>query len=290
MRLFLAVVLALASTAAGCCFFEKKEPPPLRHEADRPPEGTSGGELVYLDVALIQRPPGDRFLDREVWETGDEQEVDLETKPVLEENGLRVGQLGGMLPARLQALLSSPVSCPDPRRLRAEDPSKPLVVPVGPVRVECSFEVRSGGKRPVKLKDACCQFEVLPVLEEEQIRLRFTPQVQHGKARLQPHVAREPDGELRWAVDARPALEEFPALRFELSVAAGEYVLLGTRFVQKDTLGHSFFVPGGENPGQWLLVLRASRVRAGPAAAETSSLAPPLALQAGWTTARGSRP
>src|SRR5947209_5530834 len=120
MRLLLSVVLALSAGVAGCSFFGDKERGPVRHEARLPPEGAPGGELVYLDVALVGQPAGDDFLERGVWEAGDEQGVDLETKPALEENGLRVCQVGGLLPARLQALLSSQRSCPDPRRLRAE--------------------------------------------------------------------------------------------------------------------------------------------------------------------------
>jgi len=289
MRLLLTVVLALAASAAGCFSFGEKQRGVPR-EAQRPAEGSPHGELVFLDVALVGQPAGDPFLDREVWEAGDEQGVDLETKPVLEENGLRVCQVGGLLPARLQALLSSQRSCPDPRRLRGEL-GQPVFVPVGASRPACAFRLRLGQTtRPVEVREACCLFQVVPTLEEEgRLRLRFTPHIRHGRARLQPHVARDPDGQLRWAVDAMEPLEEFDALRFELVVGPDECVVLGTRFDQADTLGHCYFVPEGDRPRQHLLVLRATRVPAGPALDDSMSLAPPLALQATWT-ARGSRP
>jgi hypothetical protein len=291
MRRFLAVVLALTVSVAGCCFFGEKEPLVAEHTVRRPPEGLPSGELVYLDVALIDRPPGDSFLNGELWEGGDEQGVDLDTKPVLEENGLRICQLGGLLPARLQALLTSPRSCTDPRRYRGEEPGKPIAIGVGPLRAECSFTLRLGSKeREVKLKDARCEFEVVPVIEEERIRLRFTPQVHHGKARLKPHVAREPDGELHWVVEASEPVEEFAPLRFELVVAPGEYVVLGTRLAQKDTLGHSYFLKLGDEPRQYLLVVRASRAPGSAGPDDWSNLAPPLALQAGFGAARGSPP
>jgi hypothetical protein len=290
MRLLLTVVLALAAGVAGCCFFGAKEPVGLAFDVRKPPETVLPGEVIYLDVALVDQPAGDDFLDREVWEAGDEQGVALETKPVLEENGLRVGLVGGLLPARLQALLSSERSCPQPRRLRTE-PGRAVPVPVGPVRSVCTFGLRIDGKeRPVELRDACCQFQVVPVVEEGRTRLRFTPQVKHGKTQIRPHVAREPDGQLRWSVDPQEPTEEFEALRFELAVGPEECVILGTRFDQAGTLGHCCFVPPGDRPRQHLLVVRVHRVPTGGTPLdEEMCLAPPLAVQAAWT-ARGSRP
>jgi hypothetical protein len=281
MRLLLAVVLALASGAAGCCFFGAKDGGAARHDVGRPPQASSGlGEQLYLDVALVEQPGGDAFLDREVWEAGDEQGVALETKPLLEENGLRVALVGGLLPARLQALLSSPRSCPNPRRLRAQ-PGQPTFVPVGPPHGLCKFTLRlDGSARPVEVPDACCLLGVVPLAEEEgRLRLRFTPHLRHGKARLRPHVARDPDGQLRWDVEPCEPVEDFDALRFELVVSPDEYVVLGTRFDQPDTLGHCYFVRGGR-PRQHLLVLHPLRLPAGPTLDEAMTLAPPLALQA----------
>jgi hypothetical protein len=288
MRLLLTVVLALAVSGAGCCFFGEKERSTLSFDVRKPTEGTPPSELVYLDVALVDQPAGDAFLDRELWQIGDEQGVDLETKPVLEENGLRVGLVGGLLPARLQALLSSERSCPEPRRLRAE-PGKPVAVPVGAVRPVCAFGVRvAGATRPVEFREACCEFRVVPIIGEQgRVRLCFTPQVRHGKPQIRPHVARDPDGELRWTIEPLEPVEEFDALHFEVVVAPEECVVIGTRFDQPGTLGHCWFVPPRDRPRQHLLVVRANRVPTGPAIDEEMTLAPPLALQAAWT-ARGS--
>jgi hypothetical protein len=278
MRLLLTVVLALS---AGCCVFgEKNSALPI--EVRRPMESSLPGELVFLDVALVDQPAGDFFLDREVWEAGDEQGVELESKPVLEENGLRVGQVGGLLPSRLQMLLSSRRSCPNPRRLRAE-PGRPVFVEVGPLRPDCSFGLRqSGSTRPIELRDATCLLQVVPVLDEEgRLRLRFMPVIRHGQARRQPHVTQDPDGQLHWAVETVEPIERFDHLSFELVVATNEYVMLGTRFEQADTLGHCYFVHG-DKPRQHLLVLRANRVPTGPAEDDSMSLAPPLAVQAAW--------
>jgi hypothetical protein len=286
MRLLLATMLALMSFS-GCCVLPHRDPISPKHEARHPPRGSPGADTVFLDVAVVERPAGDPFLDREVWEAGDEQGVELEIKPALEENGLRVCQFG-LLPDRLQALLASPRTCAEPRRLHGE-PDRPIPVALGQPRWRCEFAVRlSEESKPVALSQARCEFEVLPIPEEDgRIRLRFTPRVKHGQARIQPKVARDPDGQLRWAVEPLEPTEEFAGLRFELCVGPGEYVAVGTRSDQPGTLGHAFFMPGGEQPRQSLLMLRATRVTAGE---EASSYAPPLAWQASWLSARGSAP
>ena len=116
MRHLQAVVLALAAGVVGCSFTGSSGQGVSMADAISRITDAPSGEIVYLDVALIDQPRGDRFLNEELWELGDEQGVNLDVKPLLEENGLRICQIGGLLPAQLQALLASPRSCPDPRR------------------------------------------------------------------------------------------------------------------------------------------------------------------------------
>ncbi|MFO0845176.1 MAG: hypothetical protein U0797_22805 [Gemmataceae bacterium] len=285
MRQLLAVVLALASGAAGCCFQgtapEGGPAGGARRAAEAP-----GGHGIVLDMALVERPAGDDFLNQGVWDLGNEQCVDLEVKPLLEENGLRVGLIGGMLPPRLQALLKSPRTCPDPRRLRAE-PDQPTPFPVGPPRARLAFQsFQAGQGKPVELADANCSFGVTPALAGEGgVRLRFLPRIRHGKAKAEPQVARDADGSLRWAVEAKEPVEEFPHLAWELPVNADEYVLIGGRCDRPGTLGASYFLTA-DGKAQKLLVLRAARLSS-RAVDENLTQSPPLALQAVWT-ARGS--
>jgi hypothetical protein len=288
MRHLQAVVLALASGVIGCCCLPDGSGGrgPVS-DARRATEGEPG-QVILLDVALIERPRGDAFLDQELWELGNEQGMDLESKPTLEENGLHVGQIGGLLPARLQALLRSPRSCPNPRRLQSEL-EQPTSVQVGPPRPQLAFQVHQGkATREVALAEANCFFEVTATpASEGRLRLKFTPLIRHGKARVQPHVEKDPDGPLRWAVEAREPIEEFPKLAWELTVGPEEYVLVGPRLDRPDSLGAAYFLTADPNrPMQKLLVLRAIQLT-GQGVDETLSQAPPLALQAAWT-ARGS--
>lgn len=289
MRHLQAVVLALASGVVGCCCLPDPAGSLPMSDARRAAEPGTPGQVVVLDVALVERPRGDHFLTTELWELGNEQGVDLESKPILEENGLRVGQIGGVLPARLLALVNSPRSCADPRRMRG-DFDQPAPVQVGLLRQRLTFHAHEDGAgRSVAVEDARCLFEVIPSAEgERRLRLRFTPRVRHGKARVERRVEKDPDGPLRWSVEAREPVEEFPALSWELTVEPDEYVLIGPRLDRPGTLGCAYFLSErGSVPTQTLLVVHAARL-ADQTIDENLSQAPPLALQASWT-ARGSR-
>lgn len=276
MRRFLVGALVVGA-AAGCGL--TRPAPPAAAAASRV---AADADVLYLDVALIEVPPGDPFVTHELWELGDEQGVALDTKPLLEDNGLRVCQVGGLLPERLQALLSSRRSCPSPRRLRAE-PGQPTPVQVGPRRGRCAFRFRgAGGDRAVDVADARGLLEVVPSWQDDgSLRLRFAPRLAHGQARAVPEVDRDPAGALRWAMQAREAVEDFPELRWELLLRPNEYVAVGARDGGDGTLGEALFAHDEDDPPrQRLLVLRATRA-GGAAPPGSLQQAPPVALRAG---------
>src|SRR5205085_9550383 len=57
----------------------------------------------------------DRYLDEDLWADTDGQAVALEHKAVLEDNGFRVGTLGGITPVKFQELITSDRSCVNPQ-------------------------------------------------------------------------------------------------------------------------------------------------------------------------------
>jgi hypothetical protein len=291
MRPSLAVLLALAAAPAGCL------PAPggaaaARAEALRP-RGGEAGDVVEMDVAVLERPVGDRYVNEELWELVDEQALDLERKPALEDNGFRVGQVGGLPPAGLQALLTSERSCVDPRRHRLRS-GTPVSVALGPAWKRCRYSLREGGREtPVDLSGAACTLEIVPTLTADgRTTLHFTPVVKHGQARVQPMAVQDPSGEHRWDVRSRQPTESYAWLSWEVTVAPNEYVVVGTRLGQDGTLGHRFFL--GTEPGakaQRLLVIRTGRPPPAREGDEGSfRLAPPLAHQAGKSSARGNMP
>jgi hypothetical protein len=288
MRPTQAVLIALLAT--GCL--------PARHNSDtasvahRLPDNATS-DTVRIDVAFIERPPGDYYLNRTLWDLADEQAVDLEHKPALDDNGFRIGVIGGLLPADLLALLTSNRTCVDPHRvqLRAGG-STPIAL--GAEHACCSFTLYTDGRGvPVKLANAQCLLQVEPVpADGGRTTLRFTPVVKHGRARREPRVVREASGEYRWDMEEQQAAETYGSLSWEVTVAPGEYVVIGTRLDRDDTPGQMFFLDTeSEKPTQRLLVIRGGHNLPDQSPAEPGSRrSAPLALQAGWRFARGTSP
>ena len=285
-------VLALLAAALAGCFTGQPERS-LSRLGPGPFGGPGGEDVVQIDVAVVERPLGDRYLNGDLWQLADEQGVTLERKAVLEENGFRVGLVGGLPPAGLQGLLTSPRSCPDPHRLAARS-GNPTAVPLGPVWRPCRFEVKQGAEAAaVGLGDGQCLLEVIPTLTDDgRALLRFTPHVRHGPALLVPRATQDPSGWRRWECSARQAEETYAVLSWELTVAPNEYVVVGTLPGKADTLGQRCFAGGeGAEGVQRLLVLRTGRSLPPAAPAdEEFARSPPLALRAAWGTARGKAP
>jgi hypothetical protein len=288
-----AVLLALLLGALVGCFGNKLErsTSALVQQPTHLEPGPTGADVVLLQIAVLERPYGDRFLNTELWQLGDEQGVALERKPVLQDNGFRVCQIvGGLPPGGLHALIMSPRSNVDPRQVRTRA-GTPVPVALGPARARCSFRLCDGGRdTEVTLAKAHCLFEVVPTLADEgRVTLRFTPHVQHGDAQpVTRAVGKWAEGPLDWKKEVVQPEEAYPDLGWELTVGPSEYVVVGTRLDRPDTLGQRCFLPEGSPRRQRLLVLRTARAAPGMPADESLNRAPPLALQAGWPAARGS--
>jgi hypothetical protein len=285
-----AVLLAVLSGALGGCFAGQPERSTSLFGPEGSLPGPAGGDVVQIDVAVLERPLGDRYLNAELWEQADEQAVDLECKRGLEENGFRAGLIGKVPPAGLRDLLDSPRSNPDPHCTRLHA-GNPVPVALGQHWKHCRFHlVQDEAAAPVELDDAECLLEIVPTLADDgRTLLRFTPHVKHGRPSLTPRAVREPSGTRRWELETQQPEEAYLALSWEMALVPGEYLVVGTRLDQADTLGHRCFLAAGESPPrQRLLVIRTARPQpgAGPED-EAVGRAPPVALQATWTSARG---
>jgi hypothetical protein len=282
----------LLALAGGCL---GPQPAQQRGWLDRLKQlgGPQGADLVVMDVAVLERPAGDRYLNGALWSTIDEQSVDLERRALLEDNGLRVGQLGGMLPAGLQSLLTTDRGDADRHRVWKHSGTGKLVA-LGGVHPKMQFQLLADGKpTPVALENAQWQLQVVPtLLADGRVKLTITPQAEHGRRGLLPQA-----GEDGFSLQGQRPTERYAALTWDVTLAAQEYVVVGTRFDQPGTLGHACFVDTDvARPVQRLLVIRANRGgdAAGPtpagAEAAAPGEAPPLALRAARTTVRGSGP
>lgn len=251
------------------------------------------GDAFQLETYLIETSLRDPFVEEELWSLADDQVVPLELKALLEKNGLRVAQVGGVAPAGLQALMRSPRSCPDPRRIQQAF-GKTADVKLGPPLAQATFQVQAdGATTPLDLHQAECYIIVAPTMATDgRIRLRCKPEVRHGNSVVAPSPSQD---RTTWLFQKQQPTETFDGLAWEVTLGAAEYTVIGGRFDRPDSLGNVAFIRTQESPPrQRILVLRASRpgnpgIRESENAPDTfTGRTPPLAIQAAWTTARGS--
>jgi hypothetical protein len=283
-----AVAAAFLALAAGCCTGRPTGPaeasPTLGSLAAL--AGPVGEDVVFMDVAVIERGPGDGYLDRELWATTDEQVVGFDRRARLDDNGFRVGQVGGILPTDFLAVLTSEKDCPGARHIRTRSGST-TVLTLGTLRDECAFDLAVDGRRQaVTLRQAQCGIGVTPERTADgRVRLAFTPQVAHAGG--EGHAALAGTG---WGLQtqAKP-VEKYPPLGWELTLAANQYAVVGTRTERAGTLGQACFLTlPPDRPMQRLLVIRAGRMAAETGVAGPARRGTPLAFQAGRVTARGT--
>jgi hypothetical protein len=265
------------------------------------PRGWSGAGLnhtdaVILEVYLCEAIPGDAYIDRDLWKHVDDQVVPLEHKALLEENGIRVGQIGSAAPAHLQDLLASKKTCPDPRQIRQQT-GKPTRIRLGPPMARSNYRIRTDEVSEAKQLDQTeFAFVIVPTpAAEGRTRLRFMPEVAHGQAATLPAPTLD---RTAWMFQKQQATESYPALAWDMTLSPNEFAVVGGQFDRPNTWGQVGFIrPDESPPRQRLLVIRAARpspsvVPDSMLSAGSGSLrrSPPLALQAAWTTFRGVSP
>jgi hypothetical protein len=218
----------------------------------------TGVDVVQMEVALLERQVGDRYLNERLWPLVDETAIPSEHQWVLEQNGFRTGQVGGLPPPELLALLTSERSCINPRRIwfHAGDTKTVLL---GPELASCRFLLTQDNQQElVALDRAQVMLAVVPQLAPGgQVRLHFTPQVEHGEQRLVPGAS---DDHSHLVLRPQRDLNQYPGLGWDVTLAPNEYVVVGARYDRPGSLGYRAFVRTDESPPvQRLLVIRISR-------------------------------
>jgi hypothetical protein len=285
MRPGFAVVLALMIGTLPGCFTPDAARTTGLFGGHLPFSGPVGEDVVTLSVAQVERPVGDRTLNRDIWELVNEQVLDSDQRDVLAANGFRVGRVGGSPPPALHDLICSERSCrtkPLGIQLRAGNPH---TVVLGAVRAQCQFQLdRDGQKVDVDLDKALCQLQVVPRLTGDgRVTLRITPFIKHGDLKQKPIPVRTAEGERRWDMQVAQDEETYSWLAWELTVDVNDTVVIGCCPDAATTLGERTFIETEATKSvQRLVVLRVSRLLADPTAKmESSPEGVPLAIQAG---------
>ncbi len=298
MRHGWAVVFLLLTGLLGGCVSEQSLSDVALLTHSRSATAPMGSDVVVLDIGLVERHVNDDYLTAGLWTRANEQDVGLEQKVLLEQNGLQVGQLS-VAPPELLALLTAERSCINPRRVLLHSGGSYSIV-LGPPLPSCEFTLHQedDGGEVEKFDQAICTLQVTPTLTNDgRTVLRFTPQINHGQANL---VFKPSENGVDWALNEQRPTATYPWLSWEITVSPNEYVLVGGRVNYPGTLGHQCFVRPDE-PGkvQRLLAVRTSRALPGVSLANHNDLgdpeearqhAPPLAWQATMTPVRASAP
>jgi hypothetical protein len=244
----------LALVFVGGCVWPGLQRPDGPTTSLKPIAGTRVPDAVGLEVALLELPVGDRYANGGLWESVDEQVVALDRKASLDDNGFRVGLIGGVRPSQFDDLLKSPKTNPNPHWLQVRA-GKAKTIGLGGPRSHCEFRLIDGDQlgKPMTIELAKCCLQITPTpASDGGVKLAFVPMIEHG---LRPVWSAPVDGE----EPATPG-DRYPALGWEVTAAAGEFVVVGTQFEKADTLGRACFIDlDGSKPVQRLLVIRAAR-------------------------------
>ena len=298
MRGRLALVVVLWTGLAAGCQTEGKTGSTAWLPRFNPFQGPVGPDVVCLEVAPLEPPLGDPYINEELWQSADERLIEPEKKALMEESGFRIGQVGGLMtPPKFLALLISKRYCVNPRGLQVRA-GQPTTLALGPTLPQCRFQVEQDGHpQEVEFQKADLKLSVVPSLTKEgTICLRFTPQVIHGDKVFRYRPAGDHFG--WWPENQRPT-ENYAYLSWEATLAPTEYLVIGGRFDKTGTLGHqSFLRPDEVPPVQRLLVIRCAPLQRQPTVSTSASSdspeeageSVPLALQATWSSNRRTLP
>lgn len=246
------------------------------------------GSLV-LQTCLIDRPAPDPILDHDIWDAAHTSNpLPAELSALLELNGIRVRVTGSIPPPKLLALLRSGDAVD--AKLRTAKPDEPRVIPVnGPVdelRYAVFSELRAD-PTPTELNGVECGLAIAArPADNGRVTLHCEPRVQHGERQswLRPTA----DGTGFARRDQKPT-ETYPTLGFEVTLAPGEYLLIGATPATGGTLGQAFFTPSaGDRVNQRVLVVQAGKAGVNSAMSTGPTTAAAAAQAAGRPTARGS--
>jgi hypothetical protein len=217
----------------------------------------AGPDVILIDIALLERPLHDRFINNELWLLADEQIIPLERKAALEEAGFRIGQVNGLNPSGLLTLLTSNRSYISGRHqyIRAGNPT---LVALGPAMAHCQVE-QSSSPDILEFERADCLLEITPTsAPDNRVHLHCVPQIRHGETEMVTQPSS--DGSTCSLIQKQP-VKQFEDLAFDVTLEINQYVVIGARSDHVGTLGWRCFWRGDEAvPSQRLLAIRTCRL------------------------------
>lgn len=250
-----ALLSVLLWTQTGCLWTDDAAP---NNWLSRLQKQTISADHALIEVALIEQPMRDEFINKKIWEQVDEVIVDFDRDGALNQNGFRLGQLVGPTPEDFQKMLLSKRCCSNPHAM-IFPAGKTATIYLGPELPQSTYDFVEGMQRTeVTLGqaryclDVTAQFDTLG-----RTKLKFMPKIENGEPVFPFEAVPERS---TWELRIEKASRKYPELSWEVTLSPNQYLLLGCQLHREKTIGWSAFTqsPSAANV-QRMLVIRSCR-------------------------------
>lgn len=244
---FLATAISLFAVL-GCSLFPGTKT--TIQSSGRPvlPPIQAAPDSIQLEVFFIERPAEDHLLTMGIWKEVDQLgAINSETREILRENGIRVGNVSSNPPPSVQKLLGMVAEIPADSAENARPilgrrqflaPGVETEIPTGIVHENAEFHLKEGNQlKTVAYENVRCVFRMKANrLQEGWVRIDFQPEIHYGDQQLRRTAAAD-DWELRLSqkIDVRYAQ------RFSLKMNVGELAIITATSENEGSLGEGFF-------------------------------------------------
>jgi len=274
--------LSLLLGLGGCTSDRRQRPPEPVSLLNKP---TTGSHSAAMEFARVRVPGHRRRLLEELWQSSDQQAIDLTTRKRLIRNGLRVGVAGQVLPAPLRSLLQALPVAEDQlsdlqRQMHAAGLLKPEPVVQDHTRLSLKYaqarDLDVGSQQPSlgwvwqgdqgrshhRYTQATPRIRITPrQTNGGGLQVSVEPFVGHGPLvpQFSQALAADPNDPFRPGVAQKEV--RLPEAAVTVNLQLGETLLLGPTFDlqgrrEELLMGDVFFQTPTPSAGDWLVLLR----------------------------------
>ncbi len=250
----IAMACALA-TAVGCASsMPKISNTSLRLQSLKPKLPDPRPDVVELHYIFLEADANDPKVNEEVWTSDvDEQCIPLDTKAALGQNGIRLGKIGSRLPNSILSLLESDKKNETGRRHQATSGQLAKIELTEVLPAWNLFQVVDGQAVGDEVRDAQGFLYVTPTITgQSAVVLDVVPQIEFGPREQR----RVPSADLGgWQMRTERDAKKFPDLRSNVTLASGEYAIVGGVPDASGTIGHKMFCKEVDGRKKQILLL-----------------------------------
>lgn len=258
-RSLYALVIGCLLLTGGCGLFRKAAEPVVT-QATFPPNRIAR-DAVGIELGVAQLELGQQSIFESFWRLLDHQEMPLETRQLLDQNGFRVAIMSSHAPVMLNDLVGPrPIKVDELTPLEKQLHKKDLLRPtprmithdrisnregeshrltVSQTHPQAGWIVRAGDKQTVGRGEMVNGiFSIITFPQGDgSVRLVFRPEIHHGQTRPRYGV-----GQSSFAVENGQNVTALEDLQFAVTLRPGESLVMAPT-VNLENLGRLFFGP-----------------------------------------------